>query len=116
MLPMGTIITVCMLIGVLTLSASFINKQWQNLPKWLGWIMGGLVFAAGAWNTFWHGVRHLSDFWGIAALLSGVVLMLAGTCILRGTRTPAWLQKIRALVWLCLLGCFLLYANTIYRL
>lgn len=116
MLPMGTIVTVCMLIGLLCLTAGIVNSRWHTLPKALAWSLGGLVFVGGAWNTFWHGLRHLGDFWGIAALISGVIMMLAGTCIIQGPNAPAWLQKIRWLVLVALLGCFLLYAITIYCL
>jgi len=120
MLPMGTIVTVCMLLGVLCLAAGMLNARWNNLPKAVAWPLGGLVFVAGAWNTFWHGLRHLTDFWGIAALVSGVIMMLAALIILPAARTPTWLATRlatkRTLVLLALLACFLLYAITIFRL
>lgn len=114
MLPMGTIVTVCMLIGVFCLLVSILLKANSSLTKWLFRFFGAIVFLGGAWNTLWHGLRNLTNFWGIAALLSGMVMMIAAVVIVRhGRANSQWLPII---VLLLLSGFFVLYAVTIYRL
>jgi len=111
MLPMGTIVAVCMFIGVL--SASGVLK-W--LPQVLLKILAALVIVAGLWNTFWYGVQHPAEFWGQAALASGALMIIAGLYVLRPAMLPAIFLKIKPLVLVLLLGCGLLYAITIARL
>ncbi len=111
MLPMGTIVAVCMFIGVLAGSGAL---KW--LPQVVLKILGALVLAAGLWNTFWYGVQHLTAFWGQAALGSGILLIISGLYVLRPSMLPAFLIRLKPLVLILLLGCGLLYAITIARL
>ncbi len=115
-MPMGTIVTVCMLIGLIVGAVTTNSSQKKSLPNWLTIPIGVVVFAGGAWNTFWHGLRHPTEFWGIAALVSGLFMMLVAVSIIKGVKTPAWLISIRPWALVGLLCCFLLYAITIYRL
>lgn len=115
-MPMGTIVTVCMLIGLLfAVPYAFMSKL-KPLPSIIAWLVGGLVFAAGGWNTFWHGLRHLTDQWGIAALISGVFMMLTAIYIMPIKSIPSGLSKLRLLVLAGLLVWFLIYAAAIARM
>ena len=81
-------------------------------------IIGWLVGATGLWNVLWYGVRHLTEFWGQTALISGLALLLAAIIILHNSgvfvfKLPAWLIKC---VQVILLLSFLLYAITIIQL
>lgn len=116
MLPMGTIVTVCMLIGLVFAAPYAVNAKLKSLPSYLAWMVGSVVFAAGAWNTFWHGIRNLTNFWGLAALVSGIFMMCTALYILRYSSLPQWLKSARPVVLICLLISFALYATTIARL
>jgi len=115
-LPMGTIVTVCMLIGLLAATPYLVSKQLKPLPRIVAWIVGGIVLLGGIWNTFWHGIRHLTDAWGQAALISGVFMMLTGLYLVRFDSLPPLLKKLRPWVLLGLLGWFLIYAIKIASL
>lgn len=115
-MPMGTIVTVCMLIGLLFALPYAISHKLKPLPNVIAWIVGAVVFAAGGWNTFWHGLRNLTNFWGIAALVSGIFMMLTAAYIMQLKSLPAGLLRVRMFVLLGLFACFLTYAVTIARL
>jgi len=115
-LPMGTIVTVCMLVGLLVATPYLLNKKLKPLPYAIGVMIGSIVLLAGAWNTFWHGIQNLTTAWGQAALFSGVFMMLTGLYIMRFDSLPPILQKIRVLVLLGLLIWFLVYAIKIASL
>ena len=115
-MPMGTIVTVCMLAGLLFSVPYATSSKLKPLPGILGWLVGAVVFTAGGWNTFWHGLRNLTNLWGLAALISGVFMMITAVYIMQLKSIPAWLIRIRAIVFLGLLICFVLYATTIARL
>jgi len=115
-MPMGTIVTVCMLIGLLFSVPYALNGRLKRLPDIVAWLVGALVFVAGGWNTFWHGLRNLNNFWGIAALISGVFMMLTAIYIMQIRSLPKGLRRIRLIVLAGLFLCFLLYAITIARL
>lgn len=115
-LPMGTIVTVCMLIGFLVATPYAISKQLKPLPGAIAMTIGGIVLLGGVWNTFWHGIQNLNNAWGLAALFSGLFMMLTGLYIMRFDTLPALLQRIRIIVLLGLLGWFLVYAIKIASL
>lgn len=115
-MPMGTIVTVCMLIGLLFAAPYAVSSKLKPLPSIFAWLVGAIVFTAGGWNTFWHGLRNLTNFWGLAALISGVFMMVTAIYIMQLKAMPVGLLRIRAIVLLGLLICFLLYATTIARL
>lgn len=76
---------------------------------------------AGVWNALWHGLRHLDQFWGLAALVSGLLMMVAATRLLvRGNGSPEQGGHAAGagvgLLVLTLLVCFGLYAITLVRL
>jgi hypothetical protein len=113
MLPMGTIVTVCMLIGlVVAAPLALINK----LPPLLRKACACVVLAAGLWNVLWYGLRHLFEFWGMAALLSGVLMITTAAYVLIPSRLPGWIRTLKPAILIMLSGCALLYAITIARL
>lgn len=113
MLPMGTIVTCCMIGGLLV--AAFPPGS-AFLPRWLIRAVGSILLLAGLWNSLWHGLRHLGEFWGIAALISGLVMVLTALYLLMPARLPGMLIKLKPLALFVLLGFALLYAITIIRL
>tara|TARA_R110001583_G_scaffold28426_2_gene100880 strand:+ start:18222 stop:18572 length:351 start_codon:yes stop_codon:yes gene_type:complete len=116
MLPMGTIVTVCMLIALLFTTRLPILKQIQNLPRALKRAVSLLVFVIGSWNVFWYALRNINEFWGQAALVSGLLMMITSFYVLDAHRLPSALNKLRPLVLLILLCFAILYAITIYQL
>lgn len=115
-MPMGTIVTVCMLIGLLFAVPYALNGKLSPLPTFVACFVGAIVFTAGGWNTFWHGLRNLTNFWGLAALISGIFMMLTALYIMQIKSLPAGLLRMRIVVLLGLFACFMLYAITIARL
>jgi len=116
MLPMGTIVTVCMFIGLVYALLQLFAKTIRELPALISAFIGGIVFMAGFWNVFWYALRHITEFWGLAALVSGTALMLTGFCIVKNKSAPIVLKKFMPIVLLVLFACMVLYGVTIYRL
>ncbi|MEM7563128.1 MAG: hypothetical protein AAF353_08785 [Pseudomonadota bacterium] len=113
MLPMGTIMASCMFVGLIIATPV---KPLNRLPLWLRKTGAWVVLAAGLWNVFWYGVQHPTEFWGIAALVSGFLMLLTAMYVLKPSRLPVLLRPMKPLVLCLLLGCALLYAITIARL
>ena len=110
---MGTIITVCMFIGLVAAAPGAVSKKIPFVIRKLGaWV----VLAAGLWNLFWYGVQHYVEFWGIAALVSGGLMMLTAIYTLAPSHLPKWLGQAKPLVLSLLLVCAMFYAITIARL
>ncbi len=126
---MGIVMTVFMLLGIVLLSPWLPAgmEQWRatgvrTQP------LAMLLLLAGAWNTFWHGLRNLDNFWGIAAVVSGLLMMAAAALLLAAGRasvtdtnapSPAMApprDRWRISVLAGLVACFLLYAMTLIRL
>ena len=116
MLPMGTIMAVLMLLGVLFANRLPIIGIGARLPNSVRQIIGGLVTAGGAWNVFWHALRHLSDFWGQMALVSGVLMLITGVSLINSSWLPSLFQRMRPVVILGLLACGVFYGWTIFSL
>lgn len=112
MLPMGTIMAACMLIGALGLAVL------TKLPRSAAIALSLLLAAAGLWNTLWYGLRHFTDFWGAMAWSSGLVMLFASIACFRFTQSgltqnSKWHFPILALL---LAGFGSYYAWTIYNL
>ncbi|GAA3935867.1 hypothetical protein [Litoribacillus peritrichatus] len=116
MLPMGTIVTFCMLIGLIFASRLPVLIRLQQLPKSVMMVIGFVVLAAGLWNVLWYALRHLTEFWGIAALLSGSLMVITAGYIINEKKMPGMLKQARPLVQLLLLACMLKYGITIYQM
>ncbi len=116
-LPMGSIVTVCMAMGVVfanRLPAGALNTR---TPRVLLKIVGSVCLAAGLWNVLWFASRHITQFWGQMALGSGLVLCAVGLLmVLPPQRVPQSLEAGRPFLVL-LLACFAgFYGWTIYNL
>ncbi|MEO8546341.1 MAG: hypothetical protein ABI434_22330 [Burkholderiaceae bacterium] len=124
---MGIVVCVFMLLGLLLLWpwSSPTARGRQRRRAWARSIAIG-VLLAGAWNALWHGLRHLDAFWGIAALLSGLLMMATAARVLRRLLSIRTLANPAApaasggltdrLLFVGLLVCFALYAVTLFRL
>ena len=92
MIPMGTVVTVCMFTGLLVAAPLAALK---NIPILLRKICAGVVMVAGLWNVLWYGLQHFAEFWGMAALISGLLMIVTAAYILAPSRLPAWLVLAR---------------------
>ena len=115
-LPMGTIMTGCMVIGLLFATRLPVLRTVQKLPRWFVTTMAFVVFLAGNWNLFWYALRHLNEFWGMAALISGCLMLLTSIYIFNVKCLPVFVRKMRPGVLFLLLCCAVLYGTTIYQL
>ena len=116
MIPMGTVVTVCMFTGVVFASHLPPFNLTGRLPLSTRRGVGVLVMLAGTWNVLWYGVQHFAEYWGIAALVSGILMMLTSFYIIDEKRLPALIQKARPVVLVLLLICACRYAFEIYHL
>ena len=110
---MGTIVTVCMLVGVIVATPIALVTKSPLLLRKAG---ACVVLAAGLWNVLWYGLQHLTEFWGVAALVSGLLMITTTGYVLIPSRLPGWIQTLRPVILLLLFGCAMLYAITIARL
>jgi hypothetical protein len=74
------------------------------------------VLTGGAWNVFWHALRHLDAFWGQAAFLSGLLMIATAGLTLWPERLPGPIRTARPALLIGLLACALLYSGAILRL
>lgn len=119
---MGIVVTIAMLFGLTVLRPT----PWrsQEIPlvdlRMIVFICV-FLFLAGCWNFLWYGLRNFGDFWGLAALVSGVAMVLAALIIFLEHGDPkavgmTWISTIRTSVIWTLAVCFLLYAVTLIQL
>ncbi|NQZ30372.1 MAG: hypothetical protein HRU06_03815 [Oceanospirillaceae bacterium] len=116
MLPMGTIMAVSMLLGVLITTDLAVIKSIKKLPSLGLKGVAIIVMLSGLWNVFWYASQHLGEFWGNAALVSGLLMILVSLYSLIPEKLPAMFISIKPLILLLLLGCSVLYGFTIYNL
>jgi len=119
---MGIVVAVAMLFGLIVLRPT----PWRaddviSVDLRIVVFTSVLLSITGAWNFAWYGLRHLDDFWGIAALVSGGAMILSAVIIFleRGDPTGVgmtWVKAIRPAVIWTLAGCFILYAVTLIQL
>lgn len=88
----------------------------QKIPSLIAKAVGFILAAAGLWNVFWYGLQHLTEFWGLMALGSGILMTITAIFIIGRPQLPQWLTKLKPVVLLGLLGFALTYAITIIRL
>lgn len=110
---MGTVVTIAMLFGAIALFAA--DKLSNPLRRGIG----VAVLLLGLWNALWYGLRHLGEFWGHAALASGIAMLLAAALILIETgmlrmATPP--RAVRLIIIVALLASLLLYGITIIQI
>jgi hypothetical protein len=126
---MGIVVCVFMFLGLLV-AAPWVPPGLRHLrksPRVVDVVAWGLLLA-GLWNVLWYGLRHLAEFWGLAALISGSVMILVAIALLvepgsgawrqqsAAIRTRAALKPIASLLVAALGLCFLVYAVALVRL
>ena len=118
---MGIIVTLVMLFGLVILRPT----PWRaeaalSAPRPLRLLSGLLLVIFGVWNIG-YGVQNLGEFWGWAALISGVVMAAASLLIialgrLESSHQPWSIVQYRTQITLALAGFFLLYSVTLIQL
>ena len=120
---MGIVVCISMLLGLLMLSP----KKWLSnklLVKSQS-IIAVQLFLFGVWNAAWYGAQHLGSFWGMAALVSGLAMILSGIVLAveSGDEKSKFIisfyqliKPARVLVIVMLCASFLLYAVTLIQL
>lgn len=120
---MGIVVCISMLLGLLM----FTPKAWitnKSLVKWQ-FIIAVQLYLFGVWNAAWYGIQHLGSFWGMAALVSGLAMILSGILLAVESRDEKskfiisfyqLIKLIRSLTVVALLASFLLYAVTLIQL
>ncbi|NRA19956.1 MAG: hypothetical protein HRU05_05695 [Oceanospirillaceae bacterium] len=116
MLPMGTIMALSMLLAVIINTDLVLFRLIKKLPTIMLNIVAIIVLCSGLWNVLWYAAQHLGEFWGNAALGSGLLMIISSGYALVPLKLPRWLNSVKPVVLLLLLGFFLLYAVTIYQL
>ncbi len=126
---MGIVVTIFMLLGLLMVSSfSWLSLGAKKNERSIAHFIGNGLLLAGLWNAFWHGLRYADVFWGQAALVSGLLMILVSIIILKEygshklatSRAIASIYKIinpLSILWIMgLLLSFLLYAVTLIQL
>ena len=116
-IPMGSIITVCMILTVI-FANRYPNGGINRLaPNWLLHAVGVLSGVAGFWNVFWYGIQHIGELWGHMALGSGALMILLSVQLtVPRAREIAWLNTARPFAIVALLIFAFFYAKTIHSL
>jgi hypothetical protein len=126
---MGIVVTVFMLLGLLAACPYPLRvlSFFQGKPQLKQAIGIGLMLT-GLWNSLWFGLRHWSEFWGLAALGSGLCMIVVACVLLwpvpsaLGSQGSAAEQVGRTAKRLApvalagLLAAFLLYSISLIRL
>jgi hypothetical protein len=126
---MGIVVSVIMLLGLcLLLPVPVIKARLLASVSGAANTISALLLVGGLWNSVWFGLQHVTLFWGIAALISGMLMIIAALIIFipHGSgrlQEVEWLQKIYTLIQpltvvftVGLLLCFLLYSITLIQL
>ena len=126
---MGIVVAVFMLLGILMASPWVPHRlrMLRTTPHIVDTLASGLLLA-GLWNALWYGLRHLAEFWGQAALVSGCVMVGVAVLLLvehggdfwRRQPVAVWahrvLKPIATVLVVGLALCFGLYAVALVRL
>ncbi|MFT5118099.1 MAG: hypothetical protein ACI9NY_001637 [Kiritimatiellia bacterium] len=126
---MGIVVSVFMLLGLLMVSPlTWLSLGPKRQDHRLANFIGVGLLLAGLWNFCWHGLRFLNEFWGLAALVSGLFMLMVAVIILHRFANSAFanhpivnsvykLISPLAFIWVMgLLFSFALYAVTLIRL
>ena len=125
---MGIVVCIFMLLGLLLLSPlAFLNIKPLLAKPIILWI-ARLLGLMGLWNSLWYGLQNWQSFWGIAAIVSGISMILAAILILVDQQDPWFYKKtaikaihkltktLSVVILLVLLVSFILYAVTLIQL
>ncbi len=116
MLPMGTIMAASMLLGVVFGARLWGKNPLHKLPVFVSYAVAVLVLLGGLWNVLWYASQHLGEFWGNAALVSGLLMVSTAYFIFRAQNIGKTGLILRPIVLLLLSVCCYLYGYTIYNL
>lgn len=119
---MGIVVTLAMLFGLIVLRPTpwrDENAKVQN-PGFVTFTITALT-VFGLWNFLWYGLRHLGDFWGWAAIVSGASMVAAALIVFveresSSDSSNSRLIAARSPVIGVLAISFLLYAITLVQL
>lgn len=106
---MGIIMTFGMLVGLVLLLAQIREISFKPAVVRL---LATFVLLCGLWNTFWYGLQNIQQFWGLAALGSGLAMILTAWVILTERKSLA----LNLVLVTVLLASFLVYLVTIVQL
>ena len=124
---MGIVVTIVMLFGLVVLRPTPWRSS-QTFEPNIVFVAVAVVSLAvcGLWNFLWFGLRHLSEFWGWAAIISGLSMILSAQLIItqhiiaqhseRFNIIGTKLVKIKGIITSILALSFILYAVTIIQL
>ena len=118
---MGIVVTLAMLTGlwVLVLSPNSIFRKRSSDHSKMTIFAGSFLLIAGLWNAFWHGLQNINVFWGLAALITGLVMIASALVVLMSLRHPVEFVKRRWFHYFlitALLMSFSLYAITLVQI
>ncbi|MEO0368621.1 MAG: hypothetical protein AAF197_07525 [Pseudomonadota bacterium] len=100
---MGIVVATAMFLGLIAF--------WRSKQDSFNKVATYCLFIFGGWNTLWYGVQNWSQFWGVAALVSGLVMLSAAAILQRPTD-----RSLKTIVLVGLMASFLLYAVTLIQL
>jgi hypothetical protein len=126
---MGILVAAFMLIGLL-MSLPWVPpglRVLRSKPRAVDVLASGLMLA-GLWNALWYGLRHLSEFWGLAALISGCVMFAVAILLIVEHGSGGWhrhsfavrlqsaIKPFRTSLVAGLAVCFVIYVVALVRL
>ena len=114
-LPMGTIMAACMVVGAVALALAPFARARTGAPRAAARLVGTPLLVAGLWQLGWYFPRHPTEAWGLAALTSGACLLGAGAWC-ASSRVRARAGAARWVVAASLGALATLYGVTIARL
>ena len=88
-IPMGTVVTVCMLLCVLFANRFPVGALNTQVPQGVLRVVGFVCAAAGLWNILWFALRNITHFWGQMALGSGLLLCALSALLLLPCAHPS---------------------------
>jgi len=106
---MGIVVALVMLVGLVVM----VRKNTQAVTTKA---VALLLLIGGFWNALWYGLRNLSDFWGLAGLVSGIVMVLAAVYLWLSLSGNQQKTAIKVLLVCALGACFALYFITLLQL
>ncbi len=126
---MGIVVAVFMFLGLLMALPGVLPmlRIPRLKPTTVNTLATGLLFA-GLWNSLWYGLRHIGEFWGQSAVISGSLMISVAVLLLVEQGADRWRQvrfmvrahavikplRIPLVIGLAL--CFALYALALVRL
>jgi hypothetical protein len=126
---MGIVVSVIMLLGLcFLLPIPVIKTRFLKSAPCSANTISALLLLGGLWNSVWFGLQHLAIFWGLAALISGMLMVLAALMVFvqYGSgrllevvllqKAYVLIQPLALVLTVALLLCFLLYGITLVQL